>query len=317
MIQELEPLREKYAVKRRYLVGVSGGLDSVVLLHLLHQLGYRKLIVVHLNHVLRGRDSGADAAFVRRLAARLGYDLESHREDVRRLAKLEKQSIETAAREARYACFARVARRRRCKKIFLAHHADDQVETVLMNLFRGAGSRGLGGMRESVIREIDGVSLEILRPLLPVWRCQLSKYAEEHGLRFREDASNEDRRFLRNRIRHDLIPQLGEVFGRDVRLPVWRLAEQCQAESACLDGLVEEVAGIEEPRLSVRRLRQLPLALQRRLVHAWLRRQGVSEVDFDTVEAALALIEEGAQVAKINLPKKRHLRRRQGFLFVE
>src|SRR6266508_2525442 len=117
----------------RYLVGVSGGRDSIVLLHYLLDLGYRKLIVCHLNHQLRGRSSDADARFVEKLAAQYDVDLEMGSANVRAIAPKQKMSIETAAREARYKFFAQVAKQRRAQTIFLAHHADDLVETLLIN----------------------------------------------------------------------------------------------------------------------------------------------------------------------------------------
>jgi tRNA(Ile)-lysidine synthase len=136
---------ERFSPGRRYLAGVSGGRDSVVLLHWLHAVGFRKVIVCHLDHRLRGRASAADARFVARLADSLGYDLAGACEEVRALAVKEKRSLETAAREARLRFFARVARARHCRTIFLGHHADDVVETFLLNLFRGSGMTGLGG----------------------------------------------------------------------------------------------------------------------------------------------------------------------------
>src|SRR5947207_1733236 len=127
----------------RYLIGVSGGRDSVALLHWLINLGYNKLIVCHLNHQLRGQSSDADARFVEKLAAKYQADFELASADVRALAKKKKMSIETAARDARYAFFAKAVQRHRCHTIFLAHHADDLVETFLFNLIRGAGLTGL------------------------------------------------------------------------------------------------------------------------------------------------------------------------------
>src|SRR5207249_974069 len=147
----------------RYLIGVSGGRDSVALLHWLIDLGYRKLIVCHLNHQLRGRSSDADARFVEKLAAKYQVDFELAAANIRALAKKKKMSIETAAREARYSFFAKAAKRHRCHTIFLAHHADDLVETLLINLFRGAGSAGLVAIRESSTRRIDDVELTIVR----------------------------------------------------------------------------------------------------------------------------------------------------------
>ena len=126
----------------RYLIGVSGGRDSVSLLHWLVNLGYKKLVVCHLNHQLRGRSSDVDARFVEKIALRYQAEFELESVNVRAFATKQKMSVETAARDSRYSFFAKVAKRRRCHTIFLAHHADDQIETFLINLFRGAGSAG-------------------------------------------------------------------------------------------------------------------------------------------------------------------------------
>src|SRR2546423_6346443 len=201
----------------RYLIGVSGGRDSVALLHWLISLGYKDLTVCHLNHRLRGRSSDADARFVKRLLERYNQELagnalrlpgartgkrnarratacriqfEVASANIRALGKKQKMSVETAAREARYAFFAETARRRNCRTIFVAHHADDLVETFLINLFRGAGSAGLAAMREISTRRIDGVDLTIVRPFLHFWRKDIHEYVGEHGLKFREAATN-------------------------------------------------------------------------------------------------------------------------------
>src|SRR5256885_6888760 len=132
-------LRSDFPPDARYLIGVSGGRDSVALLHWLNSLGYKKVVVCHLNHQLRGRSSDADARFVEKLAGKYQVNFELGAANVRVLAKKKKISIETAAREARYSFFAKAAKRRRCDTIFLAHHADDLLETILLNLIRGAG----------------------------------------------------------------------------------------------------------------------------------------------------------------------------------
>src|SRR5438094_2696762 len=201
-------LSRDFPASARYLIGVSGGRDSVALLHWLVDLGYEKLIVCHLNHQLRGQSSDADARFVEKLAAKYGVNFELGAANVRALAKKKKMSIETAAREARYSFFAKVAKRRRCRTIFLAHHADDLVETFLINLFRGAGSTGLAAMREVSTRHIDDVDLKIVRPLLGLWRNEIDNYVRQHRLKFREDASNKNLTQIRNRIRRRLIPDL-------------------------------------------------------------------------------------------------------------
>ena len=299
----------------RYLVGVSGGRDSVALLHALGEAGFKRLILCHLNHGLRGRAAAADARFVAALAKRLGLECEAERVDVAGLAKEAGHSIETAARQARYAFFARVARRRRCRALFLAHHADDQVETLLFNLFRGTGRAGLGGMSPDSERTVDGIRLRLLRPLLGVWREEIDAYIAAHAVQFREDESNRALDFTRNRVRHELLPVLERVFGRDVRGAVWRAAAILRAEEEWLAALAEEAHGAE---LAVPALRQMPLAQQRRRIQAWLKKSGVPEVGFEQVETVRSLLLSGQNApAKVNLPGNWHARRRAGKLFLE
>lgn len=298
----------------RYLIGVSGGRDSVALLHWLINLGYKKLIVCHLNHQLRGRSSDADARFVEKLAGKYHVDFELGTAKVRVLAKKKKMSIETAAREARYSFFAKAAKRHRCHTIFLAHHADDLVETFLLNLIRGAGLTGLAAMRDLSTRHIGDLDLTIMRPLLSVWRSDIDKYVRECHLRFREDATNRNLAPTRNRIRNRIIPYLEKILGRNIRQNIWRTAIIAAEEEKWLDN---EVPDLTNPDLSVPRLRMLPVALQRRAILKWLRAQNVSEVGFDVIERVRSLADREAPFAKVNLPKDRYVRRRSGKIFVE
>jgi tRNA(Ile)-lysidine synthase len=304
----------KFPPSQRYLIGVSGGRDSVALLHLLVDLGYRRLIVCHLNHQLRGRSSDADARFVEKLAADFDFELDSA--DVRVLARKKKMSVETAAREARYSFFAKVAKRRRCRTIFLAHHADDLVETFLINLLRGAGLTGLAAMRDVSTRHIGAVDLTIVRPLLSVWRGEIHAYVRAHRLKFREDASNKNLSPLRNRIRHRVVPYLEKTLGRNIRQNIWRTATIAADEENWIDNQVR-VSPNRDDHLSVKELRVLPIALQRRTILKWLRAQNISEIGFDAIERVRSLLDPTTQVAKVNLAKDRHVRRRAGDLFVE
>jgi tRNA(Ile)-lysidine synthase len=300
---------------RRYLIGVSGGRDSVALLHWLVDLGYKRLIVVHLNHQLRGRSSDADAGFAEKLAAQYDVDLEIGSSDVRALAAKQKMSIEAAARAVRYVFFARVAKRKRSRVIFLAHHADDLVETFLINLFRGAGTAGLGAMREVSTRRVDEVDLTILRPLLAVWRCEIDKYVRAHGLKFREDASNKNLGPLRNRVRHRVIPYLEKAVGRNIRQNIWRTATIAAEEENFFEALLPEKLS-DMTALAVETLRKMSLAVQRRMLHRWLRAANVADVGFDLVERVRQLLDVSNPVAKTNLPQDRHVRRRAGRLFM-
>jgi len=298
----------------RYLAGVSGGRDSVALLHWLVSLGYERLVVCHLNHRLRGRSSDADARFVEKLAENFDADFELGTTNVRALAKKQKMSIETAAREARYAFFAETARRRNCRTIFVAHHADDLVETFLINLFRGAGGAGLSAMREISTRRINGVDLTIVRPLLWVWRREIEDYIRKHRLRFREDATNKNLTPLRNRIRHRIIPYLEKMLGRNIRQNIWRTAVIAADEERWIES---ELRDSTHADLSVAKLRTLPVALQRRALLKWLRTQNVADVGFDTIERVRSLADGDARIAKVNLPGDRHARRRAGKIFIE
>jgi tRNA(Ile)-lysidine synthase len=331
------------------LVGVSGGRDSVALLHRLLDLGYRRLIVCHLNHQLRGRSSLADARFVEKLVAtwnkkiagqalrlpgsRTGkrsarptaqsahLDFEVGLADVRALAKRNKMSIETAARDARYKFFAKIAKQKRCRTIFLAHHADDLVETFLINLFRGAGATGLVAMREVSTRGIEDVDLTIVRPLLSVWRDEIDSYVREHRLKFREDASNKNLAPLRNRVRHRVIPYLEKMLGRNIRQNIWRTAMIAVEEESWIEnqspGLDQLCDAYATRSLAVEKLRALPVAPQRRAILKWLRAQNVSEIGFEVIERVRSLLDSATRIAKVNLAKGRHVRRRAGEIFVE
>jgi tRNA(Ile)-lysidine synthase len=307
-------LRNDFPPDARYLIGVSGGRDSVTLLHWLIEIGYKKLTVCHLNHDLRGRSSDADARFVKKLAGKYQVDFELGMTNVRALAKKKKKSLETTAREARYSFFAKAAERHRCHTIFLAHHADDLVETFLFNLTRGAGLSGLAGMRNVSTRRIDGVDLTIVRPLLSVWRSDIDKYVHERHLRFREDVTNKTLAATRNRIRNCIIPYLEKMLGRNIRQNIWRTAMIAAEEEKWIDNEAPDFTNLH---LLVPAVRALPVALQRRAIMKWLRAQNISEVGFDVIERVRSLADQDAPIAKVNLPGDRHARRRAGKIFVE
>lgn len=315
LIESKASLRD-FLPARRYLIGVSGGRDSVALLHSLVDLGYKNLVVCHLNHHLRGRASDADVRFVEKLATKYNVDLAIGSSDVRALAAKKKMSIETTAREARYSFFAKIAKQKRCRTIFLAHHADDLVETFLLNLFRGAGMTGLSAMREVSARRIDDVDLIIVRPLLAIWRADIDKYVRKHRLKFREDASNKNLAPLRNRIRNRIIPYLEKNLDRNVRQNIWRTATIASEEENFFESLLPEKLS-SLTALAVEPLRKMSTAVQRRMLHKWLRAAAVSDIGFDLVERVRSLLEEGARIAKTNLPQDRHVRRRAGKLFME
>jgi tRNA(Ile)-lysidine synthase len=314
-------LSRDFPPEGRYLIGVSGGRDSVALLHWLVTLGYKKLIVCHLNHQLRGRSSDADARFAEKIALKYHSEFELESANVSALAAKQKASIETAAREARYEFFAETAQRRKCKTIFLGHHADDLVETFFINIFRGAGTTGLRAMREVSTRKIDNVDLAIVRPFLGIWRREIDIYVREHRLKFREDASNKNLDPLRNRVRHRIIPYLEKILGRNIRPAIWRAAAIANEEEAWIENqspaLHQLSVAYAIENLSVKKMRALPVALQRRAILKWLRAQKVLEISFEVIERVRSLADHDAGVAKVNLPQGRHARRRAGRIFLE
>lgn len=295
-------------------MAVSGGRDSVALLHALHDTGHRRLVVCHLNHRLRGRAAAGDAAFVGRLAAKLGLICESEAVDVKREARDEGLSLETAARIARQRFLAECARRHRCRLVVLAHHADDQAETVLFNLLRGAaGMRGMATVQEIRVAG-HRAALRLLRPLLGVSRAEIDEYITRCGLAFREDATNAALDATRNRLRHEVIPVLCGVMQRDVRPALCRAAEISATEQAWMDDLAAPFAG--EDWLDARELIEQPLALQRRAIFLWLQRQGLPGIGFAEVESVRAMFDLQNGPAGVSLPGNRLLRRRAGLVRV-
>jgi tRNA(Ile)-lysidine synthetase-like protein len=289
------------ALPEPLLVGVSGGVDSVALLHALVATG-RKPVVLHFDHCWRA-DSGADAAWVRDLARQLGLKYVGGK-----MRSSVKTHREAEARAARYAFFTTAAKRLGTPHLVLAHHADDQVETFLMQLLRGSGAAARG--MDSLTGR-DGLVLH--RPWLGVWKREIVAYARRHKLTWREDATNADTQHRRNRVRRRLLPYLQKQFGRQVAENLFRAAEIARAESEWLDAMC--VGTAREPELSVKALRAASLAQQRRTLLRWLQARGVADISFADVEAVRGLLEKTIP-AKVNLSAGRFARRRAGKIFV-
>jgi len=216
-------------------VAVSGGADSVALLRLLLELRGKLGIVlslVHFNHKLRGKASDTDEKFVAQLAARHGLELHSASVEVAKKAKKERANIEDAARRARYDYFRALTESGVCKRIAVAHTADDQAETVLAHLLRGTGLAGLGG--------IHPVAGPIIRPLLRVRRSELRHFLRARKQTWREDATNRDTKKMRARIRKKLLPLLEKQFQPAIVEHLATLADLAREDEAFLNALVEE-----------------------------------------------------------------------------
>lgn len=300
----------------RYLVGVSGGADSVALLRVLVKNQFNNLIVCHLDHQLRGRASTEDARFVARLAENLGLPSEIGRIDVGRRIRERGASMETAARQARHEFFAQSALKHDCRRIILAHHADDQAETAMWNLLRG--SYGLKGMREEQqISVADNVTLHVIRPLLGVRHAALVGWLKAHGYRWREDASNLEPVAIRNRLRNEVFPLLDAITGRDAVAAFARGAADTADRDALADEAIERARVLDpQGRMHLPALRKLPVDLQRTALRTFLREHGIPSVDRALLIRAVALIAP-SHSAVVNLPGGAQLRRREGRLMVE
>lgn len=308
------PWMKQASRKARLLVGVSGGADSVALLHLLAEEGFRNVIVCHLNHGLRGRHSSGDASFTGRLAAELGFKSEMGRVDLRQRMQRDGESMETAARKARHEFFAESARKHRCNKVLLAHHADDQAETVLWNLLRG--SHGLKGMLETHELTVAGRKLMLIRPLLALRHFDLVAWLRERGLTWREDASNAEPVAVRNRLRMEAFPLLADISGRDPVMAFVRAVldarEHQEMEREWLAGL-----NLLDPqqRLHLPALRKLPAALRRVAIRDFLIKNGIPSIDRALLDRALELTNADG-VPSVNLPGGLRLRRSGGRIWI-
>jgi tRNA(Ile)-lysidine synthase len=298
-------------------VAVSGGADSVALLRLLIELRPEigiVLSVVHFNHKLRGEASEADQQFVAALARQHKLELYCKSGEVALHAAQQRESLETAGREMRYAYFDCLIQEGRLNRIATAHTLDDQAETVLMRLARGAGTRGLASIYPQLLvgssqfsdrvrpqvasgtqRLAQPSSSEphsIIRPLLGCRRRDLESYLKTLGQRWREDASNRDVRHARNRVRHGILPRLERDLNPAVREALAETAEIARAEEAYwaleIDGLLPTAWEISGKCLRLGPLMDLPLALQRRVIRAAAESLGL-RLEFRHVEEILAV----------------------------
>jgi tRNA(Ile)-lysidine synthase len=279
------------------VVGVSGGPDSMCLLDALARLEI-PLIVAHFDHSLRP-DSQRDAQVVRAAAQRLKLPFVLSRQNVADYAARMHLSVEEAARILRYQFLFAQAREHAAQAVAVGHNADDQVETVLMHLLRGSGISGLKGMAFRTILPDWDACIPLVRPLLPFSRQEILAYCQEHGLEPVQDESNQDRNFLRNRLRHELIPLL-ETYNPQVRQAVWRTARVLEGEEAVLQASVEAAweGCLVEASASHLALR-LP-ALQQMipgLLRSVLRRSmahflpHLRDVDFSVIERAAGFVQ--------------------------
>jgi tRNA(Ile)-lysidine synthase len=280
LVKENIQSRKLFKRGQKIMVAVSGGLDSMVLLHALEKLSSRhkwKIAVAHFNHQLRGRASDSDEKLVRKTASAMKLPVIVGRADVKGFARKSKLSIEMAARKLRHEFFARVARARKIQTVALAHHADDQVELFFLRLLRGAGGEGLAGMKWQSPSPADK-RISLVRPLLDCSKGELAEFARENKINFRDDATNFSPDFLRNRIRNELLPLLRKDYQPGLSKTVLRLMEIVGAESEFVGAAAKQWLTGRKPAFE-----KLQVAVQRWVLQSQLEHLNVA-ADFALVE---------------------------------
>lgn len=269
------------------IVAVSGGADSLVLLHILNAVCGTFGVTLHVatyDHGLRGAEGAEDAAYVREMAEKWGLPVTVGAGDVRALAAEWRLGLESAARRARYAFLIETARAVGAQTVATGHHQDDQAETVLLHVLRGAGLAGLRGMLP--ITHLGEVRL--VRPLLAVTRAELTAYAAAAGITPRHDATNDDLTYTRNRLRHQIMPLLRGI-NPDVSSALARLAETAREDYTALLATLPPIAPPRLPRPDF-------LAMKPAVQRLWLRcaaadlRPGI-ELSFERTSAAIRFAE--------------------------
>lgn len=298
-----------------WVVGASGGPDSTLLLHALHDLSQRDALAwsihaAHLHHGLRGSDADADERFVAALAESLGIPFHAERADIRSEVAQGGGSTEEAARNRRYEFLERVALTTGSESVAVAHHADDNAETILHRICRGTGLRGLAGMAD--VRAIQpGSRVRLVRPLLQMKRAEIESLCVSRGIEYRIDETNTSPSFTRGRIRATILPLLREQLNPNVSEALLRLAEQARRLGTYLEDAAartfDSLLVAEDPGrivLNVSALRTKQYIVQAEVIRRAIAMLAPSEQDlgFGHIEAVLRLVEDAASGKEIHLP---------------
>ena len=317
LLQTVEQTVATYGMlkaKDSVVIGLSGGPDSVALLHVLLKLAPRfslRLGVAHLNHGLRRNESDKDAEFVASLAKK--YDLPCYiqKKDVRKYRLENKLSLEEAARRVRYTFLNSIAETNRFNKIALGHHCNDNAELVLMNLFRGSGPLGLAGIPP--VR-----ATKIIRPLLKLKRSEIIDFLNNNGLKYVVDTTNKDPRYFRNRIRHHLMPLIEASYNPNIIETLNRLASIISSEEEWIEDVInplfeKAVLSVQDDRvaLSVSSLDEIHLAAQRRIIRKAIARikKDLRRINFVHIDSAIRLLESGPAYKTLDLPDRIRIQR--------
>ena len=307
--------------KDSVVIGVSGGPDSVALLHILFLIAPRlslKLGVAHLNHSLRHNDSDKDEQFVEVLAKKYDLPCYTHKKDVRNFQIENKLSLEQAARGVRYAFLNDIANAMQYNKIAVGHHSDDNAELILMNLFRGSGTQGLSGIPP--VRD-----QKIIRPLIELSRTEIIDFLSQNKLEYVSDVSNTDTKYLRNRVRHELIPLLKTTYNPKISETLNRLSSIIRSEEEWIDDVVrpfyeKSVLDVRENCivLSVSKLNRYHPALKRRIIRMTIEniKGDLRRIRFVNINSVIGLLEKKSVYGKLDLPDRIRIQKDQDTLFM-
>ncbi len=288
------------------IVALSGGPDSVCLAHILWRLQKKlgiELVLAHLNHNLRGKESDADSRFVQKLALKLNLTLGSKKLN-------NKPTNEAAAREARYTFLEQVRKKHHGQSIAVAHTADDQVETILLNFLRGAGLSGLSGMRFK--------NNFIIRPLLTCRHEEILAYLKENHLSYCRDSSNLDLKYTRNRIRHKLLPLLEKEYNPKIRKNILKLAETIHSAQDYIQEQAQKNIGPNPQSFSLKDWRKLPPILKLEVLRQMIARARGNLQDIYAVHLAevVKMLESPRGNKKKNLPRGLQILKKNGRIFL-
>lgn len=297
----------------KIVVGVSGGADSLVLLHVLNEISpvfSLKLAVAHVHHGLRGKDADRDADFVEKICRDWQIPFYLKKVDVRELAYNWGISEEEAGRKVRYEFFDQVLRDIKGQKIALAHHRDDQAETILYHLIRGTGPKGLQGMKP--VR--DG---RIIRPLLQISKKEIEEYCREKGLKYRVDATNKDTVYARNRIRNVVIPYIQKHFNPNFSESLIRLGDILQEEEEFLSYYSEQMfkkwvrVAYGEASIPLEFLNRCPKAIRRRIIRLAVEKlvNNMIDISYTHVEQVVNMALYSSAGSSLDLPGNLKIRK--------
>lgn len=305
----LEKLQEFLPNKTTVILGVSGGPDSIFLLHFLDKLTKLhplKIVIAHVNHLLRGIESDLDEKFVKELAKSKNHVLKVLKKDVNKISKTLKKGLEETGREIRYKFFHELAKKHKANFIITAHHSDDNLETIIMNFARGAGLKGLAGMKEV---EQLAKNLNIFRPLLDISKSQISEYLKANKIPYRTDKSNNETIYKRNFIRHKIIPAFKKI-NPNISETVAKNSRHFRDISTLLETqatnwISKNQIDKSSSKINAKTLRQQPKPLQKEIILQLYKNfiGNTRNIETSHIEEILKIINSGLGNKKKNLSK--------------